>query len=185
MISEYANQKIIEEYQKIHANNSVSMMIGEQLLNWVWNIQDLSFEHPGTTMLDFGCGKAWAHKARKVSSLWDVKKVILYDIGIPQYSKRPSQDEFQSVIAIDVLEHIPEEDIDEVFKYWYHQNMKYVFATIAAYPARATLSDGRNAHVNQNGRAWWMSKIKKHITCQTEIIFMPEPTAKERIVFKK
>ena len=183
-VSEYMNQKIIEEYQKIHNRRDVGMMIGEQVLNYIWNIQDLTFMYPNTTMLDFGCGKAWAHSQRKVSRLWDVDKVILYDIGIPQYSKRPTHDEFQSLISIDVLEHIPEDDIDEVFKYWYHRNMKYVFATIAAYPARATLSDGTNAHINLNDKAWWMSKIKKHITCHTEIIYMPTNSRKERVVFK-
>ena len=109
-------------------------------------------------------------------------KQTLGEVGIQDFTD--FEDEFQSLISIDVLEHIPEDDIDEIFKYWYHRNMKYVFATIAAYPARATLSDGTNAHVNLNDKAWWMSKIKKHITCHTEIIYMPTNSRKERVVFK-
>lgn len=177
-----------KEYQLIHdTSGGVGKMIGEQIVYHVWDIQRLTDEHPGTTILDFGCGKCYGYLNKRIHKLWNYKDIILYDIGIEKYSKKPEQSEFQSVVSVDVLEHIPQEQIDEVFKYWYHANTEFVFATIAAYPARAELSDGTNAHVNQNEWAWWQQKIKKHITCHSKFVYMPtrHPKDWQTYEFKK
>jgi len=52
--------------------------------------------------------------------------------------------------------------------------MKFVFCTIAGYPARATLSDGSNAHVTIKPKEWWIEKIRKYANCKTEIIYFPQ-----------
>lgn len=184
-ISDFATSRMYEEYTKLHARAEKLYMIGEQVLYWVWHIQDLTQRFPNTTMLDFGCGKAWAYKARHVQRLWDIDKVILYDIGIPKYSKAPGPGEFSSVISIDVLEHIPEEKIDGVLEYWYSGNPEFVFATVASYPARATLSDGTNAHVTIKPKEWWEEKIRKYQTCHTELIYLEARGRWERLVFEK
>ena len=176
------------EYQIIHElKDGVQQMIGEQIVYHVWDIQTLTDEHPGTSMLDFGCGKCYAYSHKRINKLWNCKEILLYDIGIEEYSRKPKQSEFQSVVSVDVLEHIHEDQIDDVFKYWYHKNSEFVFATIASYPARAKLSDGTNAHVNQNEWNWWQQKIKKHITCHSKFIFMPSrsPKSWQTYEFKK
>lgn len=186
-VSDQTKQYFIDEYRNIHSNKQVGMMIGEQLLYWVWNIQDLTFQHAGDVrILDFGCGKGYAYKKRYVHRLWDTTKIIMYDIGIPSYEKKPQLGEFNAVISCDVLEHIPEEQLDEVFNYWYSgPNMKFVFCTIAGYPARAKLSDGTNAHVTLRPRDWWVKKIKEHCTCTTEIIYFPSrKVSPERVILK-
>jgi len=165
-----------DEYRLIHARTDVGMMIGEQILYWVWNIQDLALDvKEELNILDFGCGKGYAYKHRQIQNLWNMNKIILYDIGIPEYEKKPPVGEFNAVVSCDVLEHIPENEIDEVFEYWYaNPNMKFVFATIAGFPARATLSDGSNAHVTLKPIEWWIEKIKKYQNCKTELVYFPE-----------
>lgn len=174
--SDKANRYFQKEYQKIHSRKDIGMMIGEQIMYWVWNIQDLTFEFAGDVrILDFGCGKAYPYKQRKIHRLWDTTKIIFYDFGIPEYEKKPAVGEFNAVVSCDVLEHIPEEEIDATFEYWYsNPNMKFVFATIAGFPARAKLSDGRNAHVTLKPKEWWIEKIKKYQNCKTELIYFPE-----------
>lgn len=168
-------EQLKEEYRLIHADNKVSRMIGEQIMYWVWDIQDLTFEFSDNRILDFGCGKCYAYKNRHIHRLWNAEKVIFYDIGIPEYEKKPPVGEFNCIVSCDVLEHIPEKELDSVFEYWYSSsNMNFVFATIAGYPAQATLSDGSNAHVTLKPIEWWIDKIKKYQNCKTEIIYFPE-----------
>jgi len=175
IISDKENEYLKSEYRQIHNRKDIGMMIGEQIMYWVWNIQDLSFEHEGVVLQDFGCGKAWPYKKRHIHRLWNVDKVVLYDFGIPEYEKKPEIGEFNAIVSCDVLEHIPEEELDATLEYWYsNPNMKFVFATIAGYPARATLSDGRNAHVTIKPKEWWIEKIKPYVTCKTELIYFPE-----------
>jgi len=187
--SERFENYFTKEYQLIHdtQKQGSQMMIGEQIVYHVWDIQKLTYEHPRTTMLDFGCGKCYGYKVKKINKLWDCKNILLYDIGIEEYSRKPEQSEFQSVVSVDVLEHIHEDQIDDIFKYWYHRNSQFVFATIAAYPARAELSDGTNAHVNQNEWAWWQKKIKSRITCHSKFVYMPtrHPKSWHTYEFKK
>ena len=175
-ITQKATDHLKDEYRMIHANKDIGMMIGEQVMYWVWNIQDLTFEFAGDVrILDFGCGKAYPYTQRRIHRLWDCTKVIFYDIGIPKFEKKPAVGEFNAVVSCDVLEHIPEDELDSVFEYWYsNPNMKFVFATIAGFPARAKLSDGRNAHVTLKPMKWWIEKIQKYQNCKTELIYFPE-----------
>lgn len=184
-VSDFATKRMIQEYTEIHSRKDKLSMIGEQMMLWTWNVQDLTRQFPGTTMLDFGCGKAYSYKTREIHKLWDIEKIILFDIGIPAYSKAPEPHEFQSVVSADVLEHIPEERIDEVLEYWYSGGTQFVFATVASYLARAKLSDGSNAHVTIKSKEWWEEKIRKHQTCHTELIYLEARGRGERLVFKK
>lgn len=175
-ITKQASNYLQEEYRMIHKRKDIGMMIGEQVMYWVWNIQDLTYEFAGDVrILDFGCGKAYPYSRRRIHRLWDITKVIFYDIGIPKYEIKPEVGEFNAIVSCDVLEHIPEEEIDQTFEYWFaNPNMKFVFCTIAGYPARATLSDGRNAHVTIKPVEWWIEKIKKYQNCKVEIIYFPD-----------
>jgi len=179
MIGEFGVNRLKREYRAIHSDKKVGRMIGDQVIHHVWEIQDLTFKFPGgNNLLDFGCGKRYAYIYRKINRLWDVNNMVYYDLGIKGIDRLPDQSEFNCLISIDVLEHIPEEEIDDIFQYWYHKDMKFVYATIAAYPAVAKLADGSNAHVNQKEWFWWENKIRKHITCDTLICYQPQRSPK-------
>ena len=118
-------------------------------------------------MLDYGCGKGFFYnnsfylKGLKIKSLrdyWDAK-IDLYD---PCYEKNSVIDEskiYDLVISVDVLEHIPEQDIDWVLDRIISKAKKYVFLNVACYSAGALLPNGKNAHININNKNWWFEKI--------------------------
>jgi len=132
-------------------------------------IKDIIYKNKITTMLDYGCGKGFFYdnpfeiQGLKINSLrdyWDVK-IDLYD---PCYEKNSVIDEkklYDLVISIDVLEHIPTQDIDWVLENIFSKAKKYVFLNVACYSAFALLPNGENAHINVNDQHWWAEKILK------------------------
>ena len=68
-----------------------------------------------------------------LKDFWNIKPT-LYDPGINKFQK-PKDEKFDIVISIDVLEHIPFQDlhwvIDEIFSF----SKKIVFLNVACYPA--------------------------------------------------
>jgi hypothetical protein len=65
------------------------------------------------------------------------------------------------VVSTDVLEHIPEEDVDWVLKDCFSFAKKFIYMNIASYPARKILPNGWNAHVTIESPDWWRQRILK------------------------
>ena len=63
------------------------------------------------------------------------------------------------VICIDVLEHVPREDLDWILNKIFSLSKKYIFLNVACYYANALLPNGSNAHINVNDKDWWFKKI--------------------------
>lgn len=184
MLSNDKNAKLSKEYQDIH-NRELPHMIGEKVVEHVWDIQDLCYRYKAKKLLDYGCGKAYAYKHRKIHWLWGAN-VHLYDIGIEAYRNLPpAQEEIDGVISIDVLEHIPEGEIDDVLSYWYSLNPSFVYASVAQYPANAKLSDGSNAHVTLKESGWWEDKFFKHLNCPTHVLYYPKSSYYIKHVYRK
>ena len=151
---------LIEQYKQLHANeeryagNSTRIhkdSIGQYIE--ILNCQSI---------LDFGCGKGnQYHKERIHETNFRGIMPSLYDPAVEQYSKLP-EGTFDAVISTDVLEHIEEEDIDDVLKLIYSKANKFVYHGIANFPAVVMLPDGRNAHVIQQPLDWWIEKILPH-----------------------
>lgn len=183
-IGPLVNDKWIDNYKKIH-QRSLGHMLGEQVMYHVWDIQDLCLRHEPKKILDFGCGKAYAYTDRKIQKLFNAE-MFLYDIGVDKYQKLPQgleEEQIDAVISCDVLEHIPEDFIDATFEYWYSLNPKFVFATIAQYPAMAKLDDGTNAHVTVKPTVWWEEKLFKYINCPTTFVYCLQGGAMYKSVY--
>jgi hypothetical protein len=176
-IPETTNERYKHYYREVHMRNSAdnpATMLGEMLMCWVWDIQDLCKRYRPANYLDFGCGKGYAYRNRKVDRLFDCS-ILMHDIGIPEYSERPDPDIVDAIVCCDVLEHIPEELLPEVLSYWGRCKPKFVFATVAQYPSVATLADGTNAHVTQRSRDWWEALLAEHLSCPTVVAFGETP----------
>ena len=65
------------------------------------------------------------------------------------------------MICVDVLEHIPNDDIDWVLEKLLTKANKYLFINVACHEAIALLPNGKNAHVNIQPPKWWHEKILK------------------------
>ena len=171
--------KNIEFYKKMHKDgfslingvrsSPAEAYNGKSTLQFAKLIKDIINKNQITTMLDYGCGKGFFYdnpfevKGLKVNSLrdyWDTK-IDLYD---PCYEKNSIIDEnkiYDLVISIDVLEHIPSQDINWVLEKIFSKAKKYVFINVACYSAFALLPNGKNAHINVNDQHWWAEKILK------------------------
>ena len=67
------------------------------------------------------------------------------------------------VICIDVIEHIPIEDIDYFLEQLSNLSKKYIFLNVGCYSAAALLTNGENAHITIQKPEWWYEKILKLI----------------------
>ena len=171
--------KNIEFYKKMHKDgfsltngaqiNHAEAYNGRSTVAFARLIKDIINKNQIKTMLDYGCGKGFFYdnsfeiKGLKINSLrdyWDAK-IDLYD---PCYEKNSFIDEskiYDLVISIDVLEHIPTQDIDWVLENIFSKAKQYVFINVACYSAFALLPNGANAHINVNDQHWWAEKIIK------------------------
>ncbi len=121
------------------------------------------------SVLDYGSGKGGLYEDApgyppnsrfKTIPAWGNVVVTCYDPGYKLYSE-PVDGQYDVVISTDVVEHIPEQDIDwvldKIFAYARHS----VYIVAACYPARKHLPDGTNAHCTQQPPDWWIGKMQQ------------------------
>ena len=66
------------------------------------------------------------------------------------------------IACVDVLEHIEPKLIDAVLQDLARVTKVKGYFTVAMYPARRVLKDGRNAHLIVEKAGWWLNKICKY-----------------------
>ena len=168
--------KLIEIYKKIHLEGSLKRDNKKKLPKDTYNgratfffadfIQTIISKNNCKTMLDYGSGKGdFYFKERKFNNkiypplkdYWNIQPT-LYDPGISKHSK-PANQKFDIVISIDVLEHIPLQDLNWVISEILSFSKNIVFINVACYPADIMLDDGRNAHISLFPPMWWYGFI--------------------------
>lgn len=122
-------------------------------------------------LLDYGCGKGEFYdndfKLDNIDypsfrELWGID-IDLYDPCYEKYNILNQNKKYDIVICIDVLEHIPEEDISSVLNLISNLSNKYILLNVACYSAQALLPNGENAHINIQEPKWWYEKINSII----------------------
>ena len=103
-----------------------------------------------TSILDYGCGS----KRSLLQALNPPETIAYegYDPAVPDYAGAPIPAEL--VCCIDVLEHIEPTLLDNVLDHLAELCDPYGFFTVHSGPAVKVLSDGRNAHLTQQGPDW-------------------------------
>ena len=118
------------------------------------------------SLLDYGCGKAKFYeegfetnkgKYPSLKDYWGIK-INLYDPCVTKFDTL-TKNRVDISICIDVLEHIPADDIDWVLDDFISLTNKFVFINVACYQARAILPNGKNAHINIKEYEWWRDKL--------------------------
>lgn len=139
------------EQQRLHENNPNYGVASVEFAPTVSKlINNLSIRK----VLDYGAGKGRLGQNLEVNH---PVTLTLYDPGIPGIDEVPEPHEM--VCCIDVLEHIEPEFIDAVLDDLQRLVVRLGFFTIHTGPAMKTLSDGRNAHLIQEGPEWWLPRI--------------------------
>lgn len=153
--------------KKGHFVNNVDAYHGGSTREFAKIIKKIIQKNKIESMLDYGCGKGFFYdnsfylKEEKIESLkklWKIK-IDLYDPCYEKYSNLSLKNTYDLLICIDVLEHIPREDINWVLDKIFSISKKYIFLNVACYYANALLPDGSNAHINVNDKEWWFNKI--------------------------
>jgi hypothetical protein len=167
-----AYQRMVSLYRELHAKGEQVLGLtpdetypGVNLLPHTKRIKDLIDQTGARTVLDYGCGKGYQYDWLKVVipgvgerdgvlDYWDIDEVHCYDPSFERYSKLP-EGKFDGVISTDVLEHCGEDDIPWIVAEMFAYANRFVFASVACYPAKTTLPNGENAHATIRPLEWW------------------------------
>ena len=108
-------------------------------------------------MLEYGAGKSRLIDIieRQSGISGERYDPAIQDIAIPP--KGP----FDLVFCIDVMEHIPESEVDKVLANIRNLSPKAFFHVSTRY-ARAVLPNGENAHATVKSAAWWHAQLARH-----------------------
>lgn len=110
------------------------------------------------SIIDYGAGRSKI--AYWIAKKTGMNRVACFDPAVPEISEIPSET-FGVVVSFDVLEHIPEEEMDAVLSEMATVG-KHALLVIDIAPAKAILSDGRNAHVSLHDEDWWQKRLAQY-----------------------
>jgi hypothetical protein len=149
--------KYREDYRKLHEQNA----FGGMTLAHFAEPATKSLRYFGAkTVLDYGAGNglSWEREPSLAAIRGDLE-VSLYDPGVPKYETLP-EGVFDAVLAFDVLEHVPLDEIDGVLKDIFSRAQKVVLMSFCPRGSKKKLpSTGEDVHVTQRGRDWWERRI--------------------------
>lgn len=146
--------KYRQEYRALHEAGKFK---GFSVKSSLKEIERLVKETGAKTLLDYGCGKGLQYTEKQYHKRWGVLPA-LYDPGVKGLDTKPLGT-FDGVICTDVLEHVPEEELDGVLSEIFGYANKFVVLSISTLPAKKFFKDGTNVHVTVKPESWWREKL--------------------------
>lgn len=153
------------------------------------------------TLLDYGCGKGRQFTDRNIQ-LYNSKddemlttypswiealgadEYVGYDPGWAVYATLPTR-QFDGVISTDALEHVPPDDMAWVIEELFSFARKFIFCSIACFPAKKVFSDGSNTHRSVKDPNWWVAFFaesgQRHPHVRWDLRLEPEADPKTHI----
>lgn len=107
-------------------------------------------------LLDYGCGKGKLEKHLNVDHPLIYRG---YDPGVEAYSAAPEPAEM--VVCVDMLEHVEPDCLEAVIEELHRLTKKLIFVTVHTGAAKRILPDGRNAHLIQKPKEWWLPLLSR------------------------
>jgi precorrin-6B methylase 2 len=149
---------ITEDYRAEQAALHAKGNYGTASLQYGETVAALLDSTQARSLLDYGCGSK--RSLLKALTLPDDIVYEGYDPAVPAYAAPPLPAGL--VCCIDVLEHIEPSLLENVLGNLAELCDPYGFFTVHTGPAQKNLSDGRNAHLTQQGADWWLPRLKTH-----------------------
>ena len=137
-------------YEQHHLPKSY---MGKSLEEHIPAINHLINTYNCKTGLDYGAGKGACQGGLKFLHIHS------YDPGLKDKRELPDQP-LDATICVDVMEHIPQDDVDWVIEEIINLSKKFVFFSISCVPAVKIMPNGENAHCTIHNPKWWLKKIK-------------------------
>lgn len=159
--------KLLNEYRKLHEQGKFP---GMSLLPFVPEIAELVVEFKARRLLDYGCGMGRQYTRERAHVVWGVGMPTLYDPAVAQFSVKPVG-RFQGVICTDVLEHVPESELDAVVREIAGHAKLWAFISVCCRPSKhIRFEDGRNVHVTVKPFAWWQEYLPPFFASNTRLV---------------
>jgi ubiquinone/menaquinone biosynthesis C-methylase UbiE len=163
-IFNFKSQSFYDKYWKLNKKNKNTWNYGITIVDNL--IKNYKFK----TVLDAGCGSGDVVRYL-MSKGYDARGIELSTTVLKKYSKdlldkkivfqgsltnMPFKDKtFDVIFSSEVLEHIPEEEIQNVIEEFYRVSKKYLFLTISLRPS----SNFNKYHITLKERVWWENKF--------------------------
>jgi hypothetical protein len=151
------NEVITEEYRAMQQELHKNPMYGMMSKQYAGLVAQVMKENKLISVSDYGAGKKRLYYSLLEEGLVDFD-YFPYDPAFPEYGSAQHAD---LITCIDVLEHIEPDLLDNVLSDLQRLVNKYGLFSIHTGPAGKVLSDGRNAHLIQEPKEWWLTKLKK------------------------
>lgn len=153
-----ARQTITEEYRREQQELHRNPHYGVASLGFAGVVKRLVEETGARSICDYGAGKC--NLKRKLDEI-GLAGVAYFpcDPAFPEYGPPRRAD---LVCCIDVLEHIEPDYLENVLMDLRDAMGACGLLTIHTGPALKTLPDGRNAHLIQKPRSWWLPRLSRH-----------------------
>jgi hypothetical protein len=138
---------------------------GMSIMQHAKSIRKLVKRTNATTLLDYGSGAGGAYKetkfCRDIGIPWH--QVTLYDPAFAEHSKKPKEGKkFDGVLCSDVLEHIPEDEVQAFIQELFNYAKRFVWASVCCRPAGKTFPNGiTNLHVTLKNMDWWHERFRE------------------------
>lgn len=182
-MTEMTKEQLLKAYQGLH-DGTASYRVGDKIARdesgylfdgsnfyeKLWHdFKSWAAKRESFRLLDYGCGKAkhlyQPHLEKKTFHQYfggKVQEYYCYDPGYLKFSKPPvATAKFDVVICADVMEHVLEEDVDNVFveiANWLTED-GVVMLSISGDVAKKKFADGTNLHVTVKPFDWWVQKL--------------------------
>ena len=138
-----------------HFQNTQSAWAGLDAKNYAEEIKCLRRHHRARTLLDYGCGKGhqYTRKTPTFDEMTGFRSYYLFDPCVEDYKKPPrSNRKFDAIICLQVIRHIPDQDIPWLKEYFERTAKKVVVIgefhpTIKQKSKKVTTQDGENRTV--------------------------------------
>ena len=148
---------ISEDYRAQNAELHQRPGYGSSGHLWLGHVLELCEAVNARSLIDYGCGKGTLGRYLKPFGI----KYTPYDPAtFPKRPKEPAD----IVVALDVLEHIEPDTLNNVLDDMHALGTKLFFAVVSTRPATKTLQDGRNAHLIVEDWWWWKKHLHNHGT---------------------
>ena len=156
--------ELIEEYKKLHKDPTI--FPGRSMTKYAHYVRSIIRDNKCKTLLDYGCGKGNLYKdehnklGKPLHKFLKIKDYTLYDPGLEEFSKLPI-DTYDMVICVDVMEHLPTQDLEWIIDRIMSFGNKAIFLNIACYEALKKFPNGKNVHITVHEPEWWVALINK------------------------
>ena len=164
----YKNKYLIEQYKILH-NEREGYGNG-------YNNNTLKLEHlnkflqaySSKIILDYGCGKG--DLTKYLNSEIGPYKCYGYDPAIDEFNNEHKDKDFDTIVCLDVLEHIPEDEVNALLNHIKSYDVKSLYFIVSTRYAKTLLPDGRNCHETVKSKEWWQNEFENIFTDQNVVV---------------